>query len=114
MAPVSSSLEGHMRSIARVVVPVRTMAGVSVSSEQTSARQSDLDPQIAKLVAAISEERLGVILKKLESFETRSSLSSTTSSTRGIGAARQWIFDEMKGYSPKLQVSFDSYQVARQ
>ena len=74
---------------------------------------SDLDPRIVKLVASVSEERLGAILKKLESFETRSSLSSTTSTTRGVGAARQWILDEMKGYSPKLQVSFDTYQVRR-
>ena len=46
----------------------------------------------------------GATLKKLESFETRNSLSSTDSPTRGIGAARQWILDEMKSYSPKLQV----------
>src|SRR3954470_10638680 len=78
------------------------------------AQDADLDPKIAKLVATVSEERLGVILKKLESFETRSSLSSTTSTTRGIGAARQWIFDEMKSYSPKLQVAFDTYQVVPQ
>src|SRR5258706_72977 len=74
----------------------------------------DLDPGIVKLVSAVSEERLGAILKKLESFETRSTLSSTTSTTRGIGAARQWILDEMKSYSPKLQVSFDTYQVVAQ
>jgi acetylornithine deacetylase/succinyl-diaminopimelate desuccinylase-like protein len=78
------------------------------------AQESDLDPRIVKLVSAISEEHLGIILKKLESFETRSTMSSITSTTRGIGAARQWILDEMKGYSPKLQVSFDSYQVVPQ
>src|SRR5206468_12962552 len=60
------------------------------------------------------EERLGANLKKLESFETRNTLSSVDSPTRGIGAARQWIFDEMKGYSPKLQVSFDSHRVPKQ
>jgi hypothetical protein len=60
------------------------------------AQDADLDPRIAKLVASVSDERLGVILKKLESFETRSTLSSTASTTRGIGAARQWILDEMK------------------
>ena len=103
-----------MRSIARVVTPLVTIAAVSIGGAAPSAQQSELDPQIVKLVGAISEERLGVILKKLESFETRSSLSSTTSATRGIGAARQWIFDEMKSYSPKLQVSFDAYQVAKQ
>ena len=74
----------------------------------------DLDPRIVKLVGSVSEERLGIIEKKLESFETRSTMSSATSTTRGIGAARQWILDEMKSYSPKLQVSFDTYQVPPQ
>jgi len=102
-------------------VTIRTMllmvgAGLAciAGMPPVSAQQSDLDPRITKLVASVSEERLGAILKKLESFETRSSLSSTTSTTRGIGAARQWIFDEMKSYSPKLQVSFDTYEVLKQ
>jgi hypothetical protein len=83
----------------------------SAAAQTTS---GDLDPRIVKLVASISEERLGAILKKLESFETRNTLSSTTSPTRGIGAARQWILEEMKSYSPKLQVSFDAYDVPPQ
>jgi hypothetical protein len=87
---------------------------VSGFSRIAVAQDSDLDPRIVKLVATVSEERLGIILKKLESFETRSTLSSTTSTTRGVGAARQWILDEMKGDSPKLQVSFDTYQVPPQ
>jgi len=74
----------------------------------------DLDPRIVALIASISQDRLGATLKKLESFETRNSLSSTDSPTRGIGAARQWILDEMKSFSPKLQVGFDTYQVAPQ
>jgi hypothetical protein len=80
-------------------------------SAQTS---GDLDPRIVTLVASISPDRLSATLKKLESFETRNSLSSTNSPTRGIGAARQWILDEMKSYSPKLQVSFDTYQIPKQ
>ena len=79
-----------------------------------SAQGQDVDPKIAQLVSAVSQERLVAILKKLESFETRATLSSTDSPTHGIGAARQWIFDEMKSYSPRLQVSFDTYQVAAQ
>src|SRR4030095_9507485 len=31
----------------------------------------------------------------------------------GVGAARQWIFDELRRASPRLQVSFDTYKVAR-
>ena len=79
-----------------------------------AAQVSDLDPRIVKLVASVSEERLGNILRQLQSFETRNTLSSTTSTTRGVGAAREWILREMRGYSPKLQVSFDTYMVAKQ
>jgi hypothetical protein len=78
------------------------------------AQQADLDPRIETLVGAVSPDRLAAILKKLESFGTRNTLSSTDSPTYGIGAARQWILDEMKGYSPKLQVSFDTYKIAKQ
>ena len=87
---------------------------LGAGSRTVFAQAADLDPRIVTLVSTVSEERLGAILKKLESFETRSTLSSTTSATRGIGAARQWILDEMKRYSPALQVSFDTYQVAPQ
>ena len=102
-----------MRAAFAVLVGACVVAGCS----RTAAAQTiegELDPRIVALVSSVSEERLGAILKKLESFETRSSLSSTTSTTRGIGAARQWILDEMKSYSPKLQVSFDAYQVPPQ
>jgi hypothetical protein len=100
-----------MRRCAVFVALVAVASGVGRTA---SAQSSDLDPRIEKLVAAVSEARLGTILKTLESFETRSSMSSTNSTTRGIGAARQWILDELKSYSPKLQVAFDTYVVAKQ
>ena len=68
------------------------------------------DPRIAKLIGQISDGRIKAILEKLGSFETRNTLSSTDSPTKGIGAARQWILDEMTKSSSRLQVSFDSYQ----
>jgi hypothetical protein len=98
------------RTWLRFIAALGTLAG----STAANARASDLDPGIVKLVGSVSEERLGVLLRKLESFETRSTLSSTDSSTRGIGAAREWIFREMQSYSPKLQVSFDAYNVPKQ
>ena len=58
-------------------------------------------------------ETLSEIVNKLASFGTRNTLSSTSSPTRGIGAARQWIFDELRRASPRLQVSYDTYKVAR-
>jgi hypothetical protein len=114
MATSTVRLEGGIRF--RVLAIILLVSVMSSISRTVIAQEGagDLDPRIVKLVGSVSEERLGAILKKLESFETRSTLSSTASTTRGIGAARQWILDEMKGYSPRLQVSFDSYQLAPQ
>lgn len=72
---------------------------------------ADLDPRVTALVQAVSEERLRTLLQKLTSFGTRNTLSAADSPTRGIGAARQWIFDELTRTSPKLQVSFDTHQI---
>ena len=69
-----------------------------------------LDPRIQKLVASISEERLEELLTKLSSFHTRNTLSDPDL-PNGLGAARQWILDEMKKASPKLQVSFDTHMI---
>jgi hypothetical protein len=96
---------------------VRALAWSSVAiacGAPLAAQSVDLDPQIVKLVGGVSEERLTVLLKKLESFGTRNTLSTTTSPVRGIGAAREWIFQELRSYSPKLQVSFDTYRIAKQ
>jgi hypothetical protein len=70
-----------------------------------------LDPRIQKLVTSVSEERLEQLLTKLVSFGTRNTLSDPSSPTRGIGAARQWIHDELARTSPRLQVSFDTHQI---
>src|SRR5204863_7705565 len=73
-----------------------------------------IDPRIVKLLDSISEERLQQSLQKLVSFGTRNTLSDQTSATRGIGAARQWIYDELTRSSPRLQVSFDVHMLAVQ
>src|SRR5258708_23075460 len=47
------------------------------------------------VLSPIDAVRLKATVDKLAAFGTRHTLSDTTSSTRGIGAARRWIFDEM-------------------
>jgi Peptidase family M28 len=73
-----------------------------------------LDPAIHKLLTSISEERLLELVKKLQTFETRHTMSSADSPARGIGAARQWILEELTRSSPRLQVSFDTYMLPKQ
>jgi len=72
----------------------------------------DVDARVERLVARIEERRLREIVTRLAGFGTRNTLSDATSATRGIGAARQWILDELRR-SPRLQVSFDTHQVPK-
>jgi hypothetical protein len=72
-----------------------------------------LDPAIQKVVSEISEENIAATLKKLEGFGTRNTLSDANDPARGIGAARQWIFEQLKSYSPRLEVSFDTHMIPK-
>ena len=52
-----------------------------------------------ELVADTSAARIETDVRKLVSFGTRHTLSDTESETRGVGAARRWIFDEFERIS---------------
>ena len=71
------------------------------------------DPLIKKIVSEISEERIAAIMRKLETFETRNTVSDPGQTNRGVGAARQWIFEQFKSYSPRLEVSFDTHNIPK-
>ena len=68
-----------------------------------------LNPTVKEIVAAVSEERIGATMKRLEGFGTRYILSEQDSPTHGIGAAQRWILDEFKSYSPRLRVKLDPF-----
>jgi hypothetical protein len=73
-----------------------------------------LHPTVQKVVADISEERIAATMKKLESFGTRNTNALPAKDPKkGIQAARQWILDEMKSYSPRLKVRFDTYRLKK-
>jgi len=86
----------------------------TTSAFAQGAARPDADPRIAEIVASVSQQRLQQLVERLASFGTRHTLSDTTSQSRGIGAAREWILEELKRSSSRLQVSFDTYKVARQ
>lgn len=100
-----------MTPILRYLVLLALIPPVVFAQE---AVRPDTDPRIERLVSEVSEARLGELVAKLAAFGTRNTLSDTTSTTRGIGAARQWIFDALRQSSPRLQVSFDIYRIAKE
>jgi len=96
----------------RMVVALLLLAMTTLPRAQ--APRPDADPRIEEIVASISEQRLKELLTKLVSFGTRNTLSDQTSTTHGIGAARNWILEEMRRSSEKLRVNFDTHQIAPQ
>ncbi len=90
------------------------LAALPAVAAAQGAIRPDADPRVEKIVAAVSQERLQQLLTRLVSFGTRETLSNQDGTTRAIGGARQWIFDELRRSSPQLQVSFDTHQIAPQ
>lgn len=57
------------------------------------------DPEVAKMVREVSAKNIETTIRKLVSFGTRNTLSEQDNPTRGVGAARDWIFAEFQRIS---------------
>ncbi|MDF1694329.1 MAG: M28 family peptidase [Saprospiraceae bacterium] len=73
------------------------------------------DSRLYDIIHDVSPDRLQNDITRLANFGTRHTLSDTTSSTRGIGAARRWIKSEFDVISKNcggcLEVSFQRGEV---
>ena len=72
-----------------------------------------VNPLVQRIVNEISQERIAANLKKFEGFGTRYIMSSDADPVHGIGAAKRWIYGEFKSYSPKLEVSYQTFRVRK-
>jgi hypothetical protein len=71
-----------------------------------------VNPELAAVLHSVSTDNLMSTVQSLEGFGTRNSFSETESETRGIGAARRWIFSEFERLgNGRLQVSFDDFSL---
>jgi len=80
---------------------------------QTASPLPPLDPNIQRLVNEVSAKTLEADVRKLVSYGTRHTLSDTKDKKRGIGAARQYVFDEFRKYSKagggRMTVEMDTF-----
>ena len=83
----------HTRS-ALLLAVVAARAGA-----QAAPIPSQEDPRIHEIVAASSAARIERDVRALVGFGTRNTLSDTVSATRGIGAARRWVFAQFQDIS---------------
>ncbi len=56
------------------------------------------DAAIDRMVKEVSPDTLQLYIKKLVSFGTRNTLSNQSSTTRGIGAARNWVLQKFREF----------------
>ena len=96
--------------------PSALLAGLIAAMPAAHAEAPDTtrhQAQVDQLVKQISPQHIEAYIRKLASFQTRHTMSDTTSTTTGIGAARRWIKAELErcgaGANGRLQVSYDSH-----
>jgi hypothetical protein len=92
---------------------IAVLAAIVATAPAPAAAQ-DADPRVEQVLTQVSAARLSATVERLAAFGTRHTLSSQTDPARGLGAAAQWIHDELRVSSPRLQVSFDDYEIPAQ
>lgn len=97
-------------------VRVSTTAQMPAGSERLDVTMGlRRDPALSGLAGNISAARIRETDSVLVSFGTRHAMSDTTSTTRGIGAARRFLFDRLTQYSRDcngcLRVEYDPAMV---
>ncbi len=85
-----------------------------IPAEQVTDPVSDIvpaiDPEVADLINAVSQQQLTAYVQTLENFGTRNSFSSVDREDHGVGAAKRWIFDEFQRVgNGRLQVNYDDF-----
>lgn len=71
------------------------------------------DAELQTILSEIDPQRIEAIITKLVSFGTRHTLSSQTDPNRGVGAARDWIEQQMRSIAAasdgQMEVTVPSY-----
>ena len=105
-----------------LVVGVVAIASANLSAEEQERERMAVppaeEPRLYDLINAVSAERIESDIRTLVDFGTRHTLSETENDTRGIGAARRWIYDEFLNISQRcdncLEVSYQRTTVPGQ
>lgn len=69
---------------------------IAIATVSICAQTTKPDAEIQKMIKEVSAKNIETSIRKLVSFGTRNTLSEQDNPTRGIGAARDWIFAEMQ------------------
>ena len=89
-----------------------TLLATAARAQNAAPAAWGTDPRIHGVVREASAARVEADVRRLAGFGTRHTLSDTLSQTRGIGAARRWIYAELQRISREcggcLEVMYQS------
>jgi hypothetical protein len=104
----------HLLLIALLYTSTSSL-GQAISTSKAEPVKPVIDQQIASMIKEVSADSIKKYIEKMVSFETRHSLSDTTSDTRGIGAARRWVASKFRQFARQnkaaMSVVLDPYEV---
>ena len=99
-----------MRFLVPATALVLSVAAGSALASPLSPAQ--LDAQVTQCLAEVNADSLFSYIGALQGFGTRHTVSDTTSTTFGIGAARRWVHDkflEFQSQGGNLVVSYEDF-----
>lgn len=113
--PVAAQHASAPRSAAAAAAPAVAPAVASAVASAPVTLGLVRDPQLAALLTDVRPARLRAVDSVLVAFGTRHTMSDTMSATRGIGAARRWLYGQLQGISRScggcLRVEYDAASV---
>jgi hypothetical protein len=91
-----STRRAFLSASAVTVVAVPLISGTALAETDPALSRQAPDKELRALLREIDPDRIKATILKLVSFGTRNTLSSQTDPVRGIGAATNWVFDQMQ------------------
>lgn len=83
-----------------IVAAIVVLSAIAhLNAQRQAMPKPTVDAEIQKMLKEVSAKNIEASIRKLASFGTRNTLSEQDDPTRGIGAARDWIFAEFERFN---------------
>jgi peptidase M28-like protein len=100
-------------SASAVMAAAPALGGGAAHAAVRELRRQAPDRELRAMLREIDPNRIGAIVTRLAAFGTRHTLSTQDDPARGIGAARDWIFEQLSAYAAasggRMTVALQSY-----
>ena len=94
-----STRRAFLSASAVTAVAAPLLSGTALAETDPALSRQAPDPGLRAMLRDIDPDRIKATILKLVSFGTRHTASSQTDPNRGIGAATNWVFDQMQSFA---------------